>query len=110
MLTASLFGPLVATLLETFGSGTATSWGWVIGSVGVVLALSGAAAACAFQVLRARSWARWLLLALSSVTAVLGVLMFSLVVPLALAAAGIAVVVLLLVPEARSWFRGVSRD
>lgn len=104
LLATVVFGPVVATLLEAFGGGQASSWGWVAGTGVLVLALCGLAAVCAHQVTRGRRWARWLLVCLSVLTVLAGLALFALGISLVIAAAAVAVIVLLLVPEAGAWF------
>lgn len=105
LLVAGLLGPAAAAILEAFGAGTPASWAWVVGAAAVVLGLCGAAAVCAFLVLRGVGWARWLLLGLSVLTALAGLALFAFGLPLVATTAAVAVIVLLLVPDAGPWFR-----
>ena len=97
-----LAGPLFATFDE--GSGN-PRW-YFVGAAGVVVALSVAADVAGILMVRGRGWARWVLLGLSVVAALGGLMAAYYVLPLAVTAAAVAVVVMMLQPAARAWFRG----
>lgn len=109
VLMASVFGPVAFALLESFEPAT-RSLAWVGGTLGVFLILCGVASVSAYYLLRGRAWARWLLIALSTLTAVGGALLFVFFIPLLVSAAAVAVVVLLLVSDARAWFAAPDRS
>lgn len=97
-----ILGPAITGILGVFDGSLAA---WALGTVTIFLVLATAAVACSVQIKRGNRLARWALIALSLATAAVGVLSWNLVVPLIDAAAACAVLVLLLLPESRRWFR-----
>lgn len=79
-------------------------WAVLWGSIAAIIVGSAGAAAAALGLMRRRRWAWWALLGLAPVSAVAGLVLWSLVFPLAWTVSGIAVLVLLLQPSAKSWF------
>ena len=96
---------VAAPLFDAFGSGPDNPRWYLAGAAGVVVVLSAAADVVAVFTLRGYRWAQWTLVGLSVVAAVGGVVSAYYIAPLALTAAALAVVVLLLLPDARAWFR-----
>lgn len=78
---------------------------YVVGAALVVIAASVAADVLAYMTFRRHRWARWVLVALSMVSAVCAAMLAYYVAPLLITAAGLAVVVLLFLRPARAWFR-----
>ena len=78
---------------------------YVVASTLVVIALSAAADVLAYLVFRGRGWARWALVVLSLASAVCAATLGYYVAPLVITAAALAVVVLLFLRPARTWFR-----
>lgn len=78
---------------------------FVVGAAGIVVGLSAAADVVAVFMLRGHRWARWVLVGLSVVAAIGGAVSAYYIVPLMVTAAAVAVVVLLVLPDARDWFR-----
>ncbi len=95
---------VAAPLFDAFEGGSGAPQWYVVGGAALVVALSAAADVAAALMLRGRRWARWVLIGLSVFAALGGVMLAYYVVTLALTAAGVAVVVLLLLPDARKWF------
>jgi hypothetical protein len=77
----------------------------VAGAALLVIAFSAAADLLAWFVLRGHRWARWGLIGFASGAAVGGAMLGYYVAPLVVTAAALAVIVLLLLPSARAWFR-----
>lgn len=110
-MTAGLVAFLSLALMALAGSisDAFPGWGdprWSMGvSTAVVVVLSAAADVAAFFLLRRSRVAAWVLLALAVVATLGGLAFVSFIAPLAVTAAGIAVIVLLLQPAARRWVR-----
>ena len=96
---------VAAPVIDAFDSGAGDPRWPVVAAAGVVLVLSAAADVVAALMLRGQRWASWVLLGLSVVAALGGIMGAYCVVPLVVTVAALAVVVLLLLPEARGWFR-----
>lgn len=101
---------VAAPIFDAFDAGPDNPAWAVAGAAGVVVALSSAADVVAVLMLRGNRWARWALVGLSMVSALGGVISSYYIAPLAVTAAASAVVVLLLVPDARAWFRRYPDD
>jgi hypothetical protein len=99
---------IAGPIFDTFGSGSDNPRWWLIVGATVVLVLSTAADVVAVFVLRGRGWARWALIGLSVVTVLGGVMSAYYLAPLGVAAAAVTVIVLLLMPSAKVWFRPVE--
>lgn len=97
---------VAAPIFEHFESGAGNPRWYVVSAALVVLALSAAADLVAFAVVRGHRWAHRTLIVLSVATALAGIMLASLVAPLVVTAAAVAVVVLLLQRDARAWFGG----
>jgi hypothetical protein len=115
-LTAALAALLAVALLTLlgpafgdFGAGSGNPRWWVVGGALVVVVLAAAADLAAFCIVRGRRWARWLLMALSVVAIAGGIVSAYYIAPLIVTAACISVVVLLVLPDSRAWFRGAGR-
>ena len=78
---------------------------YVVSAVLVVVVLSAAADVLAYLVFRGHRWARWALVVLAVASAVCAATLGYYVAPLGITAAALAVVVLLFLRPARSWFR-----
>lgn len=96
---------LGAPFFDAFEPGLDNPRTYVVGAAALVVALSAAACVLSVFVLRSSRSAHWLLIGLSAVTALAGLMLASLVGTLVLTAVAIAVIVLLLQPDARAWFR-----
>ena len=96
---------VAAPIFDTFGSGPDSPRWWVVGAVVVVVTLSAAADVVAVFMLRGHRWAQWGLVVLSVIAALGGVMASYYIAPLLVTAASVAVLVLLLLPGARAWFR-----
>lgn len=98
-------GPIV----DSFDPGSGDNARWFVAGAGIgIVALSVTAGTLAIYVLRRRIWASWLLIALSSVSAILGGILGYYILPLAVTAVAVTVTVLLLMPSARAWFRAAG--
>ena len=97
-------------VFDTFGPGSDNPRWWIVGAAGTVVALAAAADVVALFIHRGHRWARWVLIGLSVVAALGGLALAYCVAPLVVTAAAVAVVVLLLLPDARAWFRGPQPD
>jgi hypothetical protein len=96
-------------VFDAFEGGPENPQWFAVGAAVVVVALSAAADVVAFFMLRGRRWARWALVGLSTVAGVCGVMSAYYIAPLVVTAAAVAVIVLLLLPDARAWFRAERR-
>jgi len=96
---------VLAPVFDSFDGGTDNPRWFVAGAAAVVVALSAAADVVAVFVLHGHRWAQVVLVGLSTVAAVGGVMAGYYITPLAVTAAAVAVIVLLLLPDARAWFR-----
>jgi hypothetical protein len=92
-------------LFDAFEGGLENPRWLAVGAAVVVVTLSAAADVVAFFMLRGRRWAQWVLVGLSTVAVVCGVMSAYYIAPLVVTAAAVAVIVLLLLPDARAWFR-----
>jgi hypothetical protein len=92
-------------LLDAFDTGSRDPRWLIAGATVGVVALSVMAGLLALLVLRRSRWARWLLVGVSTVAALVGGLLGYYIAPLLLTAAGLAVTALLLMPAAQAWFR-----
>ena len=81
---------------------------YVVATIGVVIALSAAADVLAYRVFRGHRWARWALVVLSAASGLCAATLGYYVAPLVITAAASAVVVLLFLRPARTWFRSTS--
>jgi hypothetical protein len=97
---------IAAPIFDAFGSGADNPRTWLIGFAAIVIVVSVLANVIALFVMRGHRWAQWLLVILSVVAALGGVMAGYYIAPLAVTAAAVAVAVLLLLPDARTWFRG----
>jgi hypothetical protein len=95
----SIAGPIA----DSFGEGSSETRWYVMGTGGGLVALSMIAGTLALCVLSGRAWARWLLIGLSCLAAIIGVIFGSYILPLMVTAVAVAVIVLLLMPTARAW-------
>ena len=101
---------IAGDIADSFDPGSGDKVRWMVEGGGVgLIALSVAAGTLAVLVLRRRTWASWLLIALSGVFAVLGLILGGYLLPLAVTAVAVTVMVLLLMPAARAWFRAPGR-
>lgn len=100
---------LLAPAFSAFGTGSGNPRWWVVGGALVVVVLAAVADLAAVCIVRGRRWARWLLMALSVVAIAGGIVSAYYIAPLVVAAAGIAVIVLLVLPDSRAWFRETAR-
>jgi hypothetical protein len=96
---------MATPLFDTFDSGADNPRWWLIGTAAIVVALSLAADVAALFVFRGRRWAQWMLVGLCVVAALGGVVSGYYIAPLVVTAATVSVVVLLVLPDSRAWFR-----
>jgi hypothetical protein len=101
---------IAAPMFDMFGSGADNPRIWLIGFAAIVIVVSVLADVIALFVMRGHRWAQWLLVILSVVAALGGVMAGYYIAPLAVTAAAVAVAVLLLLPDAQTWFRGPSAE
>lgn len=87
------------------GGSEGDSWWWLVGPFLAVWALAAAGAVAARAVVRAKPWARWLLVAVSCVQVGAGVMTSPMGFPAAVALCALAVLVLLCHADSRAWFR-----
>lgn len=98
-------------LSDSFDPGSGDEARWFVAGIGIgLIALSVAAGILALYVLRGRAWASWLLIALSSGAALVGGIFGYYILPLVVTAVALTVIVLLLMPTARGWFRAARDD
>ncbi len=96
---------VASPLFKTFEPGTGNPRWIPLEGTAIVWALAGAADVAAVLILRRSRWARWVPAGLSLVAGFLGLVGIYYVVPLAVTAAAVAVVVVLFTPTSRAWFR-----
>jgi dipeptide/tripeptide permease len=96
---------LAAPIFENFESGPHNPRWDMLAMAAVVVAVCVLADVVAIFVLRGRRWAQWLLIALCVLAALGGIITSYYVAPLLVTATAGAVAVLLLLPDARFWFR-----
>jgi hypothetical protein len=92
-------------VFDAFEPGADNPRWFVLAAGGVVVALSVVADVVALLVLRGQRWAQWVLVALSAVAALGGLFLAYYIAPLMITASAIAVIVLLLMPDAHAWSR-----
>jgi len=108
LLTVSLLW-IAAPVFDAFDSGSGNPRSWVVAAAAVVVGLSATADVVALFVLRGHRWSWWVLIGLSVIAALGGVMTAYYLVPLLVTALAMAVAVLLLLPDARAWCRGLPR-
>jgi len=107
LVTAILFW-IAAPIFENFQSGSDNPRWIMLEFAVVIVAVSALADVVAIFVLRGRRWAQWSLIALCVVAALSGIITAYYLVPLLVTVAAVAVVVLLLLPDAHSWFSSTN--
>lgn len=102
LITAAAYALVGSAILDDFDD-TGSLVAWFFAVTGGLLGLCTAAVVASVGLLRRRGWAWWTLLALTPVTAVLGVLGGYYLLPLGAAATAVTIFVLLLLRPTRAW-------